>query len=411
MLPIVRSSKPSTVRLGDGKESNMVATRSIATMTCPACNQKTRPVKPITITSLATASVAANADSAEGFEFCSNAGCEVIYTNPSTGLQLTAEDVRVQVFQKDQSPSRLVCYCFGHTVAEVETEVLRAGNSRISESIAEKCKQGLDRCEEMNPQGSCCLGNVRNVVNKAKKQVGVVDLPNDSPPMDCCAGGATQQGQSNEATQQGQSSPSQSSGVGRLATGGALVAAMLASACCWLPLLFIGAGASVVGVAGFFEAYRFYFLGTTGLLLGAGFYYVYLRKPKCAPGEACEVPDPRLQRVNKTVLWIATVAVIGLASFPNYVSYLVGGAGNDVAAVESTLDSRTYAVAGMTCEGCASSVGTAIETVPGVASARVSYPEKIARVFFQPGSVVEDSLVLGAIESVGYEAALQDPEK
>lgn len=115
--------------------------------------------------------------------------------------------------------------------------------------------------------------------------------------------------------------------VGMWSAGGALTAAVLSSACCWLPLALIGVGVSAAGVGGFFEAYRIHFLVVTALLLGTGFYFVYVRKPKCASCEACAVPNPKLQRFNKIMLWTATVFVLGFAAFPNYVGYVLGGFG------------------------------------------------------------------------------------
>jgi hypothetical protein len=104
---------------------------------------------------------------------------------------------------------------------------------------------------------------------------------------------------------------------------GALTAAILSSACCWLPLALIGFGVSAAGVASFFEAYRGILLTVTIVLLGTGFYYVYLRKPKCAPGDACVVPSPRLLRINKIMLWGVTLFVVVFAAFPNYVGGFV----------------------------------------------------------------------------------------
>ena len=71
-------------------------------------------------------------------------------------------------------------------------------------------------------------------------------------------------------------------------SAGAVVAAVLSSVCCWLPLALIAFGVSAGGVSGFFEIYRPHLLGATGLLLAAGFYLVYFRKEQCAPDIACK---------------------------------------------------------------------------------------------------------------------------
>jgi len=68
---------------------------------------------------------------------------------------------------EEHQPARLVCYCFGHTVAAIQREVEATGTSGIAADIREKCAQGLDQCSRTNPEGKCCLGNVQRVVREA----------------------------------------------------------------------------------------------------------------------------------------------------------------------------------------------------------------------------------------------------
>jgi len=196
--------------------------------------------------------------------------------------------------------------------------------------------------------------------------------------------------------------------VGIWAAGGALTAAIFSSACCWLPLALIGFGVSAAGVAGVFEAYRVHFLAATALLLGTGFYFVYVRKPRCAPGDACAVPNPKVQRFNGIMLWVATAFVLGFAAFPSYVGYLVGASDGNAAAQspQGTQLTRRYSITGMTCEGCSTHVKDAVENVPGVTFVEVSYENQTLRVGFDTNASASDAEVLAAIASLGYEADL-----
>jgi len=374
---------------------------------CPDCGTRGRKVEKRTLDSLLSEDARARLNGASDFRFCKAEECDVVYYRGGDSERFATADVRLPVFQKSADPSRLACYCFEHRVADIEDEVVRTGASVVPDRIAEKCRQGLDRCEEMNPQGACCLGNVRQVVKAAMaRSVSPVSTSHskDDVPADCCATDATDEAAPVVRSDAGADAPAGERNVGMWSAGGALVAAVLSSACCWLPLLLIAVGASAAGVAGFFEAYRAYFLGGTALLLGAGFYFVYIRKPKCAPGEACAVPNPRLRRMNKIMLWVATTFVVAFAAFPNYVGYLFGASDGPPPAAAASLESRTYAIDGMTCEGCASHVTQAIEGVHGVASAEVSYADKLARVHLTEGALVSDADILGAIERVGYRA-------
>lgn len=185
-------------------------------------------------------------------------------------------------------------------------------------------------------------------------------------------------------------------------TSAAVIAAVLSSACCWLPLLLLSFGASAAGIAGFFEAYRGYFLAATALLLGVAFYLVYFRARRCAPGESCAVPNPKLQRINKVLLWVATGGVLAFAFFPHYVGVLLGSPSLETSAEidRAGLVEFVFELDGMTCEACAAHTQASLKKLPGVRSVEVSYAEKRAAVLAEP-SLKEDDLRI-AVEAAGY---------
>ncbi len=160
----------------DNVESQAVPGR----LTCPACGQKGKAVKPITVQSLLTDKATAGASRTDGFRFCAEPACDVAYFHPETGERFARTDVRVRIGQKETEPPRPICYCFNHTIEEIETEVAATGTSRIPEEIAAKCRQGLDRCEETNPRGSCCLGTVRRALKEAQAGLHAADTENPS---------------------------------------------------------------------------------------------------------------------------------------------------------------------------------------------------------------------------------------
>lgn len=134
---------------------------------CPRCGHEGRSVSSLTIESLVNEAARVRLRLLEGFRFCATGACDVSYFHPVSGDILIRADVGVPIFQKSTSPERLVCYCFGHTVAAIQREVGATGTSGIATDIKTKCAQGLDDCVRTNPQGSCCLGNVQRVVRKA----------------------------------------------------------------------------------------------------------------------------------------------------------------------------------------------------------------------------------------------------
>src|SRR6266851_1419063 len=122
-----------------------------------------------------------------------------------------------------------------------------------------------------------------------------------------------------------------------LFAAGSVFAAIIASFCCILPIVFALTGFSILGASALFDIWRPYLLGITFGLLGLGFYFAYRpAKEQCAPGSACAIPNTR--RSGRLMLWLATAAVILFAAFPYYsgaVAELLLSAASSAAASES----------------------------------------------------------------------------
>lgn len=380
-----------------------VNTSSEASLLCPSCGGKGRSVKPVTIASLVTEPARTRAGRTDGLRFCAEPSCDVVYYHPEIGQRICRRDVIVRVGQKESAPPRPVCYCFDHTVEEIEAEVRETGTSRIPDSIAERCRQGLDRCEETNPQGACCLGNVRRVVKDAQIRSGVTTSPAVPSGIarraeeDCCG---------HESSDPAPQVARVRSGV--LAPLGAILSAIVGSACCWLPLLLLAVGVSAAGVGSFFAATRPYFLMGAAVFLALGFYSAYFRRSACGPNEACAVPNTKLRRLNRVMLWAATAVVLVLAFFPNYVTALIGDGSEDRPLVTGSASSThefVFVVEGMHCEACAVALKGELVKIEGVQRADVSYATKMARVAASGEAVLPRVREVAA--RLGYSAAVQ----
>lgn len=182
---------------------------------------------------------------------------------------------------------------------------------------------------------------------------------------------------------------------------GAVVTALVSSACCWLPLLLIGVGMSVGGVSAFFEAYRPWFLGGTGMLLATAFWFAYRPVKACDPDGTCTMPDPKVRRWSRAGVWIATAVAVGLASFPVWMDAAAGGRAQAAAGSAGQVEAH-YAVEGMTCRGCARLLEDELRKLPGVTAATVSYEDKSAVLVFEQGTVVNGGAVNDAASEVGF---------
>lgn len=65
------------------------------------------------------------------------------------------------------------------------------------------------------------------------------------------------------------------------------------------------------------------------------------------------------------------------------------------------MKTATFTVEGMHCEGCASTIETVLKRQAGVQMATVSFPDRQARILYDPSAIDEDRLV-AAIEKPGY---------
>jgi len=295
-------------------------------------------------------------------------------------------------FHKSRDENRLVCFCFKHSVATIKADVEKNNESTIRTSIKAQCKEGLDDCERRNPQGRCCLGHVGQVVKQATSNAAHQEHHVESETELC---GALKEKTSDAFSSTKNDSVTHSS---LLVSVGASATAMLSSACCWLPLVAIGLGASSAGVGAFFEAWRGPLLLMTVILLGAGFYLVY-RTPRCTPGDVCEVPNPHTQRIGRKAVWLTTAFVITFAFFPEYVGALTQG-NNELAQTGSTQIKTHYQVKGMTCAGCEGHAHDAIQAIPRVVSVTVSYRDASAEVVWigEP----DHTAIADAVAAFGY---------
>lgn len=65
------------------------------------------------------------------------------------------------------------------------------------------------------------------------------------------------------------------------------------------------------------------------------------------------------------------------------------------------MKTATFAIEGMHCDGCASTIKTVLEREPGVRMAAVSFAEGRARVLYDPQATAEHRLV-AIIEKPGF---------
>jgi copper chaperone CopZ len=418
--------------------------------TCPVCSSKGRRVALLTVRSLVKATLAATVGE-ETYRFCGSPACDVVYFSATQSHRRFLRcDLRVPVGQKATERPVQLCYCFDWTTEDLEREFRLTGTTTIPQRIKEKVQQGFCHCETMNPQGTCCLGNVNKAVNEIRAGLAVPSGAAIKP----------QHGNGERETVGTVCAVPAKPGNRRekgawWAALGAIATAIIGSACCWLPLLFIVFGFSAVGVGSFFEEYRPFFLTITFVLLGLAWYLTYrsalqrawmrlIRKRKSLPGvEACcasetppaatpsccaTEPEPvdccatqtssalvpavrrrfSMSQLNRVMLGVATLLALLFALFPHWFGLiLAAGAPSTQSTARDDQQRIVLKVDGMTCEGCATTAQQALRRVPGVTRVHVDYARSEAVVEAdKAGSPGPESLIQ-AVRDAGYDAQVK----
>ena len=102
------------------------------------------------------------------YRFCASPDCRVVYF--SRERSFTTEDLRVSVGQKEKDGPILVCYCFGFYEQDLRAEIRTNGHTTIPERISALIRERMCACEERNPAGACCLGEVTQAVKRLTKE-------------------------------------------------------------------------------------------------------------------------------------------------------------------------------------------------------------------------------------------------
>lgn len=137
--------------------------------TCPICGKKGRSVDNATLKSMLAVSLRLVQDSL--YRFCASPDCDVVYYSESSTQTFTTRQVRERVYQKELgSEDVLICYCFQHTTLDVRQHVAKSLQATLIADINSGIRAGQCACDWRNPQGNCCLGNIRQLVKQLETE-------------------------------------------------------------------------------------------------------------------------------------------------------------------------------------------------------------------------------------------------
>ncbi len=134
--------------------------------TCPMNGQLTKPVPRKTVESLIKPELKIVL-TPQPYYFCDAPDCDTVYVS-ALGDHLIAKDMlTVRVGIKETEDPIPLCYCFGYDRQAIRDEIRLKGETQIQNIITQRVRAGECRCEETNPSGGCCLGNVAKAIKQA----------------------------------------------------------------------------------------------------------------------------------------------------------------------------------------------------------------------------------------------------
>ena len=113
-------------------------------------------------------------------------------------------------------------------------------------------------------------------------------------------------------------------------------------------------------------------------------------------------------RWNSLHVLIATIAVVFVGISLSGCNQQVGNAKDAPVNATATKVTRQFEVEGMHCDGCAQSIATALQAVPGIKSATVSFESKKATIVTD-GEQLATSEIEKTISDLGFKPRLLAP--
>src|SRR5262245_7309705 len=102
------------------------------------------------------------------YRFCASPECPVVYFSRDRSFSIG--DLRARVGLKEKEGPIPLCYCFGFSEEAAREEIQAKGHTAIPQRIAELIRERMCACEERNPSGACCLGEVTQAVKRLMKE-------------------------------------------------------------------------------------------------------------------------------------------------------------------------------------------------------------------------------------------------
>ena len=134
---------------------------------CPQCGKVGKLVQRQTVKALVSVSLREVQDMQ--YLFCQTRTCPVVYFSTNSEQRFVVDQICEKVYQKEpQAEDVFICYCFRYTAGDLGAAA-HEERMAIIDDINIGINAGQCACDLRNPQGSCCLSNVRTMIKRLEK--------------------------------------------------------------------------------------------------------------------------------------------------------------------------------------------------------------------------------------------------
>ena len=169
----------------------------------------------------------------------------------------------------------------------------------------------------------------------------------------------------------------------------ALGAAAGASLCCTGPVVLASVGATTLAGFAWMDSIRPYlFVGALGLI-GWASWRSY--RPSAA-ADCCSLAERTSLKRQRQALWLATPVMAVLLAFPYLQAAALGVNGEEAVASRAGVTESNWAIAGMTCTGCAAGLEGSLAAQPGMLSCLVSFEDGNMRCLTEKGKIDTETI-------------------
>lgn len=96
---------------------------------------------------------------------CLNKECKVAYFGYNKKVMLKNSDLKMQIWFKDGTNPKYICYCSKVTEAEITEAVVKHGARTVNDIVKITGAMKNSNCKINNPLGKCCSSDIQKVIN------------------------------------------------------------------------------------------------------------------------------------------------------------------------------------------------------------------------------------------------------